>query len=119
MKFCTILGLLAFQGITVSAIPALREDQDTSLNLSPLETRAECWFGKSVGCSKSGFCWKTCPGSRAGTWCWLAWDGGNGDWLSCKGDPNAGQRYCERMAADTSQFKCGRGSCNACGCKCH
>lgn len=58
------------------------------------------------GCD-NGYCWSSCQGG--GKWCWLAYNGGYGDWVKCNGDPGS----CFNI-----KYGCGHGSCSACGCSC-
>lgn len=64
-----------------------------------------CWYGKSSGCS-GGYCFKSCGAS--GEWCWTAYNGGYGAWITCSSD----------SACSTDQA-CGLGdNCSSCGCSC-
>ncbi|OTA62422.1 hypothetical protein K449DRAFT_382417 [Hypoxylon sp. EC38] len=69
--------------------------------------KRECWYGKSVGCTK-GYCWKTCGN---GPWCWTARNGGFGDWYTCGRDSDC-----------KTSFACGQSAggkeCKSCGCSC-
>ncbi|KAG6007736.1 hypothetical protein E4U21_005575 [Claviceps maximensis] len=65
----------------------------------------ECWYRDDFGCSKSGWCYKTCGAN--GQWCWAAQNGGYGSWIGC-----SSFRDCNKEMA------CGQGNCKACGCNC-
>lgn len=78
------------------------ESQENSLL-----AKRECWFGKQYGCSKDGWCYKTCGDAGSGQWCWAAENGGLGDWIGCKDDSNC-----------SPNMACGQGNCDACGCSC-
>ncbi|KAE8356848.1 hypothetical protein BDV28DRAFT_126310, partial [Aspergillus coremiiformis] len=71
-----------------------------------LEKRA-CWKGKPVGCSRSGYCYKSCAQPGSGEWCWTAQENGFGPWIRCSKDSD-----CSRGD------QCGAGDCKACGCSC-
>lgn len=72
------------------------------------------------GC-ENGWCWRNCDGPFGGvvldptstkTWCWLAYESGNGDWTPCGRWQDCEWSYNNKAA------KCGKGNCNACGCGC-
>ncbi|KAL6858135.1 hypothetical protein ACO1O0_005588 [Amphichorda felina] len=74
---------------------------------SPLLAKRDCWYGKTPGCSKDGWCYKSCGDAGSGQWCWAAENGGLGDWISCSSDSQCSQN-----------MACGKGNCDACGCSC-
>ncbi|KAL9945966.1 hypothetical protein D7B24_004777 [Verticillium nonalfalfae] len=75
-----------------------------------LLAKRACWFGKVVGCSKTGFCYRKCC-DVDGPWCWTAKGReGLGGWWTCNSD-----RDCLMRDA------CGMSKaplCKDCGCSC-
>lgn len=65
------------------------------------------------GCA-DGWCWKTnCDTKKeSGHWCWLAYEGGHGDWTSCGHSEDC------RWSYDNDNVKCGQGGCSSCRCSC-
>ena len=47
------------------------------------EVHAQSCAARPWGC-ENGYCWKQC--GDPGEWCWLAFDGGNGGWVTCAND---------------------------------
>ena len=94
----------------------------TSRNDNPadkiFEKRA-CYYGNYVGCD-NGWCWQRCNVATSaeaakGNWCWMAWNNGAGDWVSCKAENN----YSDCVSAMfTYKTDCGKGDCKSCGCGC-
>ncbi|CRG83198.1 hypothetical protein PISL3812_00548 [Talaromyces islandicus] len=70
-------------------------------------SKRKCWTGAPVGCSKNGYCYKSCGASGSGEWCWTALNGGLGDWKVCNSDEDC-----------SSNDDCGAGNCKECGCSC-
>lgn len=88
--------------------PAARFSANEARGLNILQER-QCWKGKSPGCSKEGWCYKSCESEQAFSWCWLAENYGWGDWTKCSNDGD-----CSRGGID-----CGLpDECMACGCGC-
>ncbi|KHO00382.1 uncharacterized protein MAM_01160 [Metarhizium album ARSEF 1941] len=69
-----------------------------------------CWDRKirSRGCSRSGYCWRSCDTPSKNYWCWAADDLGFGDWIRCSSD--------EHCSDPT--MACAWGKCDGCGCSC-
>jgi len=67
-----------------------RELSESYSAATPLDARfvkRACWFGRSIGCSKDGWCFKRCGSPlSAGKWCWTASKQGNGPWAKCSVD---------------------------------
>jgi hypothetical protein len=73
-------------------------------------------FDYDYGCD-NGWCWRNCDGPfwssiEKKTWCWLAYNDGNGDWTPC-----GRWQDCE-WSYNNKGSKCGKGDCKACGCGC-
>lgn len=85
------------------------DDNLEGVELDALEKRKKpgCWFGNSVGCSRGGYCYKSCAQPGSGEWCWTAQNNGFGDWIKCKNNWDC---------RPTDQ--CGAGGCKTCGCGC-
>jgi hypothetical protein len=120
MKLTVFLSLLSLTPVVLS-LPSLKTDtkdktlNEPTLNALELEARGQCWFGASLGCSKSGYCWQVCNESD-GTWCWLARDGGNGEWEYC-GVNVDGYDHCLNVIRK-NLVSCALGNCKDCGCRC-
>jgi len=116
MRFFANLTIISLP-LLVLSLPSLQtDDKDTTLNTPALnalelEARGDCWFGKPIGCSKSGYCWSVCSESD-GNWCWLARDRGNGPWESCSDDEHCVNVWTKGL------IECALGNCKDCGCKC-
>ncbi|PVH95643.1 hypothetical protein DM02DRAFT_600589 [Periconia macrospinosa] len=86
MKFST--AILAFASIAlVSALPQPGQSDINEKN--DLLPRGQNCAKRNFGCEK-GSCWKKCGPS--GSWCWLAYNGGAGDWVGCTSDANCENR---------------------------
>ncbi|KID69407.1 protein kinase domain protein, partial [Metarhizium hybridum] len=66
-----------------------------------------CEFRWAWGCSRGGYCWKSCDPDNNGKWCWTAEASGLGPWIRC-----SSYKDCEGSMA------CGEGGCKECGCSC-
>ncbi|KAF5177532.1 hypothetical protein FRX31_032882 [Thalictrum thalictroides] len=71
-----------------------------------------CYYDAPYGCS-NGYCWKDCGPAGRGQWCWLAANGGAGDWTKC-----STYDQCRVVPGADCGRNCKQGS-NACGCNCH
>ncbi|KAF5180909.1 kinase domain protein [Thalictrum thalictroides] len=72
-----------------------------------------CFFEAPFGCS-NGFCWRVCGPAGSGQWCWIASNGGAGDWTKCSS-------YLDCRDKNAPSFDCGRNckqGSKACGCSC-
>lgn len=85
--------------------------------LCPKGGRGTGW-DYDYGCDK-GWCWRNCNGPFISenplskkTWCWLAYESGNGGWTPCGRWQDCEWSYNNKAA------KCGKGDCKACGCGC-
>jgi hypothetical protein len=85
MKFTTGLVLIG----TAVACVAATLDGDSG-RVHPLEqpfkiknVHARACASRPYGC-ENGYCWDKC--SADGSWCWLAYNGGYGDWITCRAD---------------------------------
>lgn len=86
-----------------------------------IEKRGDCatggrgtGFDYDYGCD-NGWCWRNCDGPFLNwpkTWCWLAYESGNGGWTPCGRWQDCEWSYNNKAA------KCGKGDCKACGCGC-
>ena len=70
------------------------------------------------GCD-NGWCWRNCDGpflvlpqAPKKSWCWLAYESGNGGWTPCGRWQDCEWSYNNKAA------KCSKGNCKACGCGC-
>ncbi|KAE8153973.1 hypothetical protein BDV25DRAFT_136343 [Aspergillus avenaceus] len=109
MKLNLGLLLVAVQAATAISAGA-SEVQGTSPPAKDLFAPKACWTRSPYGCSENRWCWKQCgPG---GKWCWLAKNGGRGEWKSCTSAEDC------KPGVDDSD--CGKGGkdCKACGCGC-
>jgi hypothetical protein len=98
MKPTALIALVA-QVAYIIAMPAQIEDNAgmSSLEDRQIETpdilakRGKCWYADHPNdgptkCSQSGWCYGHCNLQipENGEWCWLAYNLGAGDWVSCK-----------------------------------
>ncbi|KAK7192443.1 hypothetical protein DPSP01_009734 [Paraphaeosphaeria sporulosa] len=92
MKLSTTL-LILLDVLAVSAVSVQAPDANEAPALharSELHKRGCAW--RQYGCEK-GYCWQKCEQSSPGGWCWLAFNGGNGDWVTCSKDSDCVDRH--------------------------
>ncbi|OQE16690.1 hypothetical protein PENSTE_c023G09629 [Penicillium steckii] len=104
------LSLLALAAI-VSPVFSAAAGQGAGSNSGNVLARDSqaCYDRAPYGCSEKGWCWQKC--ANGGEWCWLAHDGGNGDWKSCSSET-------ECSPDNIGDSACAQGGCDACGCSC-
>lgn len=78
MKF-SIIYLVLIGGTTATA--SFRPNRLNAQNSDLLKRSCAV---RSYGCEK-GYCWRKCD-EKTGAWCWLAFNGGQGNWVTCKND---------------------------------
>ncbi|KAK7224034.1 hypothetical protein V2G26_012037 [Clonostachys chloroleuca] len=82
-------------------------NEDVIEEFQPLSKRA-CWFGKTPGCSKTGYCYKRCDFKgepQQGKWCWTTTVFKT--WKTCKADSDC-----------SVHDSCNYSNCKDCGCSC-
>ncbi|KAI1460256.1 hypothetical protein F4805DRAFT_454683 [Annulohypoxylon moriforme] len=77
--------------------------EDGTDDAATLQAR-ECYYDAQYGCT-DGYCWKSC--GQPGQWCWAAQGDGTGPWVQCASYKDCG-----------TQFACGKGCGEKCGCSC-
>ncbi|KAH7112208.1 hypothetical protein B0J11DRAFT_447101 [Dendryphion nanum] len=96
------------EGVKLSDVRTCLDHPDNLDRSQTLAKRACEPKGLGYGCNKNGWCWRRCGDTKKGEWCWLAHNGGYGNWMSCGSDEE-----CKTNGA------CGRGDgCKKCGCNC-
>lgn len=111
MKFATALIVLIGTAVTsIQASPDLNVRAEHPLAQPPAikNVHKRSCAVRQNGCEQ-GYCWNQC--GSGGEWCWLALQGGKGDWVTCLQDSD-----CE-----FGEFRdAGCGICDKpnCGCSC-
>ncbi|PLN82634.1 hypothetical protein BDW42DRAFT_192839 [Aspergillus taichungensis] len=98
------LGLLAIALQATAAVSAATGGG------SILARGKEC-ARQPYGCSKDGYCWKTC--GQGGEWCWSAYENGTGSWKTC-----GTAEDCNPASDEADKVACATGGCDTCGCSC-
>lgn len=102
---CGAMGVMEVpEGVDPSEVRVCKEHPDT--DDSNVLKKRQCWHGKDVGCSNSGWCYKSCKGGH-GAWCWSTVGSPWGNWKSCRRDWDCAKHD-----------PCSGGNCAACGCGC-
>jgi hypothetical protein len=104
------------RGVDLSKMRKCREHPSALLDKRDIVTKRACLEKKegSYGCSKDRYCWSAC--GSGGKWCWMAYDGGIGGWMTCS---TGNHEHCNPNMVKNSHADCGKGEdCNACGCDC-
>ncbi|POR38811.1 Uncharacterized protein TPAR_00996 [Tolypocladium paradoxum] len=109
-------GPLGVMNVDVSTLPPTVGVNDIrkclehpAAGASDILQKRECWHGKAVGCSHSGWCYMSCGEANSGKWCWLAKHEGSGGWRSCHSDNDCHEKG----------LGCGQGNhCSSCHCSC-
>ena len=114
---CGALGVMEWNldslpaNVNLTGLRACKEHPLTLNHEHTPEKRACYWGKKKVGCD-GGYCWAQCAAGIEGGWCWLAWQYGEGSWVTCTED-----KQCKKFL-DTNIPGCGIGDCKDCGCGC-
>lgn len=112
-SLCGDLGVMEVpEGIDPSTVRVCREHPD-GISSPEVESSADvlqkrkCWRGRAVGCSKKGWCYRSCDNGGNGAWCWTTKGSPYGDWKGCRSHGD-----CSR------DDPCSGGGCKDCGCGC-
>jgi hypothetical protein len=85
--------LVIFSATMISAISPVDDlsARDGSAVGNPSNVHKRSCASRQYGC-EDGYCWQKCD-QNSGAWCWLAFNGGNGDWVTCKSDSECKDRH--------------------------